>query len=98
VQFVPAREPFHLPRWARQVRQGVLDALGLDDKAALHARIGLVSLMEDLPSHERMHVELHAQTGWQLLPTSVAPPLPQCAHAVATGGARRAFDAWAGAA
>lgn len=78
VSFVPAREPFHLPRWARQVRQGVLNALGLqDEKEALHANIGLVSLMEDLPSHERMHIELRAQTGWQLLPTSVAPSLPR---------------------
>ena len=73
VDFVPAREPFHLPRWACQVHEAVQLALG----ARPHpARIGLVSLMEDVPSHARMHAALRSHTGWRDLPASPAPPLP----------------------
>lgn len=69
VDFVPVREPFHLPRWARQVRQGVLAALGLEEPQAGRARIAIVSLPDERPGRTRLHTELHQQTGWPLLAT-----------------------------
>ena len=87
VTFVPAREPFHLPRWVRQVQASVLGALGLPAATATTAanetpapsagpRIGVVSLLEDSLSHQHLHAQLRVQTGWLALPAPPAPGLP----------------------